>query len=167
MAADWQKDLYGVLGVKESAAPDEIKRAYREAAKKYHPDKTGGDKGKETKFKEISAAYDILSDAKKRQQYDALRAAPPGAVPGDGATVDFGDLFGFGGGFGGAAGRGAGSGPGGFADLFEQLFNQAQAGGRGGRECAPGRCRCARHTAPATAPDARAARRRPACDRRG
>src|SRR4051812_31989255 len=67
------KDLYSILGVKDDAKPEEIKKSYRELAKKYHPDRTGGDKAKESKFKEISAAYDVLSDVKRREQYDAMR----------------------------------------------------------------------------------------------
>jgi curved DNA-binding protein len=59
--------LYDILGVKESATPDEIKKAYRSLARKYHPDKNNGD---DTKFKEISNAYDILSDKKKKEEYD-------------------------------------------------------------------------------------------------
>ena len=108
-------DHYKVLGVKSDASADDIKRAYRKLAKKYHPDSTGGDKKAETKFKEVSTAYDVLSDPEKRAEYDALRAgggqpfgAGPGAAPGGPAGFDLGDLFSqvFSGGFDGGGGGG-------------------------------------------------------------
>ena len=92
-------DLYGTLGVKPEATAADIKKAYRHLAKQYHPDSTGGDKAKETKFKEISTAYDVLGDRAKRAQYDAFRVNPhypPGAGFGGGAPggmPDLGDLF--------------------------------------------------------------------------
>lgn len=64
------KDFYKILGISENASPDEIKKAYRNLAHKYHPDKSSGD---EAKFKEINEAYQTLSDASKRQQYDVRR----------------------------------------------------------------------------------------------
>ncbi|MBZ0238681.1 MAG: DnaJ domain-containing protein, partial [Deltaproteobacteria bacterium] len=67
-------DYYKALGVDAKASNDEIKKAYRKLAKQYHPDSTGGDKAKESRFKEASAAYDVLGDAKKRAQYDEIRA---------------------------------------------------------------------------------------------
>ncbi len=67
------KDYYKILGVSESASADEIKRAYRELAKKYHPDRNPGDKNAEERFKEISEAYGVLSDPQKRAQYDQMR----------------------------------------------------------------------------------------------
>jgi curved DNA-binding protein len=68
------KDYYKILGVAKSASPDEIKKAYRKLALKYHPDHNKGDKAAETKFKEISEAYAVLSDAEKRKQYDTFGA---------------------------------------------------------------------------------------------
>lgn len=73
-------DYYGVLGVSEGSAADEIKKAYRKLAKLYHPDSTGGDKAKETKFKAISSAYNVLGDPQKRELYDQIRANG-GAIP--------------------------------------------------------------------------------------
>lgn len=67
------KNYYSILGVSEDASQEEIKRAYRELAKKYHPDKTRGDKKAEERFKEINEAYGILSDPEKRKKYDQLR----------------------------------------------------------------------------------------------
>ncbi|HTJ47150.1 MAG TPA: DnaJ domain-containing protein [Kofleriaceae bacterium] len=114
-------DHYKVLGVSKEATADEIKKAYRKLAKANHPDSTGGDKAKEHRFKEISNAYDVLGDEKKREQYDAIRAGgfrggnpfsgfggAAGGAPGGGQVWDLGDLFGqfFGGGGPGGAGRG-------------------------------------------------------------
>src|SRR5574340_425882 len=66
------KDYYGTLGVKKSASADDIRKAFRKAARKYHPDVNPGDKKAEEKFKEISEANDVLSDEKKRKVYDQL-----------------------------------------------------------------------------------------------
>jgi molecular chaperone DnaJ len=114
--------LYDTLGVKKGASADEIKKAYRKLASKYHPDKNPGDASAEEKFKEVQNAYDVLSDAEKRKKYDRFGAANgrPGFDPrdfnfgggGGNFTIndlgDLGDLFG--GLFGGRAGRGAGTG---------------------------------------------------------
>ncbi len=82
---------YRILGVKETASSAEIKKAYRKLAKANHPDSNDGDKDKEARFKEISAAYDIIGTDEKRAKYDALKRAGPGAIP-DG-VFDLGDLF--------------------------------------------------------------------------
>src|SRR5881396_3515021 len=73
-AAMAEKDYYQILGVKKTATEEEIKKAYRALAKKYHPDKNKGNKEAENKFKEISEAYAVLSDKEKREQYDRLGA---------------------------------------------------------------------------------------------
>src|ERR1700753_616035 len=70
--ATQHKDYYGTLGVKKTATAEEIRKAFRKAARKYHPDVNPGDKKAEEKFKEISEANDILSDEKKRKVYDQL-----------------------------------------------------------------------------------------------
>src|ERR1700754_1925676 len=72
MAATDKKDYYGTLGVKKTATADEIRKAFRKAARKYHPDVNPGDKKAEEKFKEISEANDVLSEEKKRKIYDQL-----------------------------------------------------------------------------------------------
>jgi DnaJ-class molecular chaperone len=115
-------DYYKVLGVSEKASADEIKKAYRKLAKANHPDSTGGDKAKEKRFKEISNAYDVLGDDKKRKQYDAIRAGGFRPDLGGGASYTY-------------TTRGGGAGPGVFdlGDLFGQFFSGAQAPGRGGR----------------------------------
>jgi molecular chaperone DnaJ len=108
------KTLYDSLGVAKSASQDEIKKAYRKLAREYHPDKNAGDKEAEERFKEVQTAYDVLSDAEKRKQYDRFGSqnGRPGSV---GPNVDFGnfDFGGFdvsdllGGIFGGRAGGAA------------------------------------------------------------
>lgn len=81
------KDYYAVLGVDKKATQDDIKKAFRKLAHKYHPDKAGGD---EAKFKEVSEAYSVLSDEKKRREYDAYGQAFPGGQPGGGGGNPYG-----------------------------------------------------------------------------
>ncbi len=123
------RDYYEVLGVSKTATQDEIKKAYRKLARKYHPDANPDDPKAEEKFKEVSSAYEVLSDAEKRKMYDVGPQMPfgQGARGGSGGGTrgyqggqpmggDFADLFGnlFGGGFsGGAGGAGAFGGSGG------------------------------------------------------
>ncbi|MDE7298935.1 MAG: molecular chaperone DnaJ [Lachnospiraceae bacterium] len=97
--AESKRDYYEVLGVSKGASDDEIKKAYRQLAKKYHPDMNPGDKEAEAKFKEASEAYAILSDADKRRQYDQFGHAAFEQGGGGGGGFDFnmgdmGDIFG-------------------------------------------------------------------------
>jgi molecular chaperone DnaJ len=103
------KDYYGLLGVHKNATDAELKRAYRRLAHEHHPDKNPGDKAAEEKFKEISEAYSVLSDAQKRAYYDQYGTAPgaQGAGPGGGAGM--GDIFG---------------------DIFEEFFGGGRTGSR-------------------------------------
>ncbi|HXG10245.1 MAG TPA: J domain-containing protein [Gemmataceae bacterium] len=116
------RDPYEVLGVKRDASEEDIKRAYRKLARQYHPDRNPGDKQAEARFKEVQAAYDILSDKNKRAQYD--RFGFTGADEGVGAGGPRGQTF-----------RWGGGGPGGFTfesmdideagDLFRRMFGGA------------------------------------------
>ena len=90
------RDPYKALGVEASASDAEIKKAYRSLAKKFHPDRTGGDKAKEARFKDISAAYNILSDPSKRAQFDNV--ASGGNIPMGDLSEIFAQMFGGGGG---------------------------------------------------------------------
>ncbi len=111
-----KRDFYEVLGVSKSATPEEIKKAYRQKAIQFHPDKNPGDKASEEKFKEAAEAYEILSNPEKKQRYDQYGHAGmgnQGGFSGQHMTMDdifssFGDIFG-GGGFGGFGGFGGGS----------------------------------------------------------
>ena len=114
--ADNKRDYYEVLGVQKSAGEDEIKKAYRSLAKKYHPDMNPGDKDAEVKFKEVNEAYAVLSDSEKRSKYDQFghAAFDPSAGGGfggfggfSGGDFDFGDIFSsfFGGGGGSSRSR--------------------------------------------------------------
>ena len=95
----YEKDFYAILGVDKKAGADEIKKKYRSLARELHPDKTKGDDALEEKFKAVSEAYDILSDPKKRAEYDDARALFErggfrGPMGGQGQGGDFSDLFG-------------------------------------------------------------------------
>lgn len=134
------KDYYDILGVKKTATEDEIKKAYRSLAKKYHPDKNKGNKDAENKFKGISEAYAVLSDKEKREQYDRLGSEAFGGGAGGAnpfAGFDFGQ---FTRGGGAARGRRGTTGTRGrtvdFGDIFGDLFG---GGGGGGFESEPQR----------------------------
>ena len=147
MATTQNKDYYATLGVKKTATPEEIRKAFRKLARKYHPDVNPGDKKAEEKFKELSEANDVLSDDKKRKVYDQVgfysdqidpaQAAAYARQQGAGGPppVDFDgfDFSGFQGGPGQPAGyqRGHQTGPGsagwgGFKDIFSGIFSGAQ-----------------------------------------
>ena len=108
-----KRDYYEVLGVSKGASEQEIKKAYKKMAIKYHPDRNPGDKEAEEKFKEAAEAYDVLHDPQKRQRYDQFGHA---GVDGQGGFDGFG---GFGGGFDAS-------------DIFGDIFGSFFGGGFGG-----------------------------------
>ena len=119
-----EKDYYKVLGVSKTATPDEIKKAYRKLARKYHPDANKGNAASEERFKEISEAHSVLSDEKRRKEYDEARSLFGGGfrAPGGGGAqggfggFDLGDLF-------GGSGTGTNTGTGGrLGDLLGGVF---------------------------------------------
>jgi DnaJ-class molecular chaperone len=89
-----ERDLYKILGVDENADTKTIKDAYRKLAKKYHPDKTANDTAAAERFKEVSAAYEVLKDPEKRKKYDAMRKNPFGAYGNGNGSFDFQSAFG-------------------------------------------------------------------------
>lgn len=116
------KDFYATLGVSKSASAEEIKKAYRKLAMKYHPDQNKDNKDAETKFKEVNEAYDVLKDEQKRAAYDRFGAAAfDGSMGGGRGPGGF-----HAGGFEGFAG-------GNFSDIFEDIFGDMMGGARGPR----------------------------------
>lgn len=109
-------DYYDLLEISKSASQEEIKKAFRKQAMKYHPDRNPGDKEAEQKFKQINEAYEVLKDEQKRAAYDHYGKAGLGGM---GGGNPFGDGFDFSGG--------------GFADMFSDIFSEFMGGGKGGR----------------------------------
>lgn len=111
-----KKDYYEILGISKNASEDEVKKAYRKLAKKYHPDMNSGDKEAEAKFKEINEAYEVIGDKDKRAKYDQFghAAFDPNGF-GGGGFEGFGDFGGF-------------SGFGGFGDIFDTIFGEGGFG---------------------------------------
>ena len=143
MASTKQQDYYDALGLPREASTEEIRKAYRRLARKHHPDLNPNDKAAEGKFKKVQEAYDVLSDAKKKQMYDQYgfysdnpgfqnAAGGGGAGPGAGQTppnmnfggFDFSDFMT--GAAGGAAPGDAGGSSGRFQDIFSQMFGRKQ-----------------------------------------
>ncbi|MDX1523386.1 MAG: J domain-containing protein [Anaerolineae bacterium] len=163
------KDYYKILGVNKNADEKTIKKAYRQLARQYHPDKNQGDKAAEEKFKDVNEAYEVLSDAEKRQKYDQFGSrwqqfdGGPSTWNNDGQGVythtmspeEFEALF------GGGMNRGSsGMGGSGFSDFFETLFGGSSARQAGGfsdgfsrRQYQP-RARDAEHTVQVTLEEA-------------
>lgn len=130
-----KRDFYDVLGIERAAPTDDIRKAYRRLARKYHPDLNPGDKAAEEKFKQVQEAYEVLSDEKKRQMYDQFgfysdQGFPP---PGAGGRPNAGPGMGFGGfDFSNVFTGGSPQQDSGFSDLFSQFFgrNRAQSQNR-------------------------------------
>lgn len=122
-----KKDFYSILGVSRTATADEMKKAYRKLAMQYHPDKNPDDKKAEEKFKEISEAYDVLSDSEKRDMYDRFGHAGANNFGGGGAGGPFGA-----GGFGGFSRDSRSSGgPDPFQDIFGDVFSEIFGASKG------------------------------------
>jgi DnaJ-class molecular chaperone len=130
------KDPYSVLGVSKTASEGEIKAAYRSLAKKMHPDVNPGDKDVDEKFKEISAAYNLLSDKEKKAKYDRGEINPDGSPRYDSAFHRAYSQSGAGGRAGGGAGGFDFGGGGDFEDIFSDLFGRTRRSG-GGRTHRP------------------------------
>src|SRR5947209_8176133 len=129
MTTTTQKDYYGILGVKKNASAEDIRKAFRKLARKYHPDVNPGDKAAEEKFKHISEANDVLSDPKKRKIYDQLGYYSDNIDP---AAAEAYARAGAGGGFP-RGGQGAGGGaPAGFDFSGFDFSDMFEGGGRGG-----------------------------------
>ena len=158
-----EKDFYAALGVTKDATADEIKKAYRKLAREYHPDANPGDAKAEERFKEISEAYDVLSDDAKRKEYDEVRRVRRRRrrfrVPGGGWR-------GAGGGFTSATSSAAARRLGDLGDLLGGLFGGAGAVG-GGRGAARGRRRRVRRSPSASATPSRASPSRCGCEPSG
>src|SRR3954463_8925534 len=138
-AREWVgKDFYRELGVSSDATADEIKKAYRKLAKENHPDANSGNAQAEQKFKAVSEAYGVLSDASKRKEYDEARRLFGGGggfnFPGGGGggSFDVGDIF-------GQAGAGQQQGFGGLGDILGGLFGRGRASAGAAAQPAPAR----------------------------
>jgi molecular chaperone DnaJ len=155
---DWfDKDFYKVLGVDKAITDADLKKAYRKLARQHHPDSNAGDAAAEARFKEISEAYSVLSDAEQRREYDQIRAlgaggarfTSPGAGGQGGGNFEdlLGDLFQSRGGGGGAGFRSAGNAD--FEDILGGMFGGG-AGGFGGAGFRQGPARGRDYTATTT-----------------
>ncbi|MBN2366768.1 MAG: DnaJ domain-containing protein [Calditrichaeota bacterium] len=133
---DPKKDYYKILGLNENAGTEDIKKAYRRLAKEYHPDRRGGDKNAENRFKEISEAYAVLKDPKKRQEYDLMRKNPFASGYGQPGGSGFHDFTNQGSGFRANFGASGSGGQFGFDDLLGDFFGfgRKRSSGSGFRE---------------------------------